>query len=160
MELAIPELCSNFPMNIFMMSCESLYGISIASMGYSSVLENAAVYEYQACRLEMNPVLNCSEYVLAFDLRYSICALWFPSIARNTPSVSLAIDGFSHASGQIELSKFLATSSPGRSLEFLYFHSLALNLKSRKYQKALFPSSAPMAPPVDLNIPSHVFREV
>ena len=157
-DLAIPELCSSCPVNIFIMSSQSLYEMSIASMGYSRVLENAAVYEYHACRLEITPVLSCSEYILAFDLRCSICALWFPSIARNIPRVSRAIDGFNRARGHIVSSKFLATSSPGRSCVSLYFHSLAINLKSRKYQKALFPSSTPIAPPVALRIPSHVSK--
>ena len=55
--------------------------------------------------------------------------------------------------------KFLAHSSPGRSRIFLYFRLSFKNLKSSKYQKALFLSSTPIVPPGALRMPSRVDRK-
>ena len=72
---AIPELFNSWPMNSLIIFSQPSYEISIASIGDSKVFENAAVYEYHACLLEITPVLNCSAYILALVLRCSAWAL-------------------------------------------------------------------------------------
>jgi len=75
-DFAIPELLSSFPKKIaiVMISSQSSYEISIASLVYSSILEKDTVYNCHDCILEMIHVLSFSDQTLSFFLIFSTYA--------------------------------------------------------------------------------------
>ena len=135
-----------------MMKFQSFVVKLIVLIGYFIVLSMVVLKASWDSSEDKELVRIWSAKLIPLSRRFVICASLLPSMARNTPRVSLAWDG----SNRRRCSRFPDTphtlSSPGCSWEVEYRQELFSHTKWIRYQKLLSTQRAPLV--VIVRLPS------